>query len=794
GNPRPVATNIVDGQTMTVGGAPITITYSGNLRPTRAVALLAPGSMTHDFDQGQRYVPLAYTNPSAGTIVVTPPETINRAAPGEYLLHLVSDLGVPSTGIYIKLLPPPACVYAIDGSALSYIEAETPSRQAGPFVTVTDATRSGGAYVQVIPGSGSQLSLPDEASVMWYDVNVLADDNFFLWFLANGPDAASNSFWVSVDGNADSQLSLPAGGGWGWARLSASATTILKGSHTLKIKVRQDGAQIDKVLLTHDPNFVPTGLGGSDLTCNGSPLPPAPTNLAAMAGNAQVSLTWNAAAGASSYTVKRGSITGGPYTDFTQMGITATSFTDTGLTNGTSYFYVVTARNGGGESGNSNEASATPTLPSRPTPPTNVVATPGNGQVSVSWNAVGGATSYSVKRGRTTGGPYTDFTQTGITITNFTNTGLANGTTYFYVVTATNAGGESDISSEVSGTPFLPPPPPPPANLAATAGNGQVSLSWSAAAGATSYTVKRGSTTGGPYTDFIQPGLTTTSFTNTGLANGTAYFYVVTASNSNGESGMSNEASATPILPLPGAPTGVTATPGNTQVMLSWTPVGTAASYTVKRGHTSGGPYTDFIQPGITTTSFTNTGLTNGTPYFFVASATNATGEGPNSTQVSATPAAAGPAISNLVVNDTANSAKWSIQTNFRVGQLAFGDRTYTIDSIAASVLIGKPWIRTAANSRAYTKTSPPLATFVLTGTTVYLAIDKRWNGSNGRPSWLTDTAYVDTGFDVVVRQSSTVALPHRVWKKTGFTSGTTVTLPTIGHSAAPLCYTVIVE
>jgi outer membrane protein assembly factor BamB len=94
------------------------------------------------------------------------------------------------------------------------------------------------------------------------------------------------------------------------------------------------------------------------LLSGGGP-PPAPTNLTATAGNAQVSLSWNASSGATSYHVKRATVSGGPYT--TVGSPTSTSFTDTGLTNGTTYFYVVTAVNSAGESGNSNQVSATPT-------------------------------------------------------------------------------------------------------------------------------------------------------------------------------------------------------------------------------------------------------------------------------------------------------------------------------------------------------------------------------------------------------------------------------------------------
>jgi len=97
-------------------------------------------------------------------------------------------------------------------------------------------------------------------------------------------------------------------------------------------------------------------------SCGGTvTVPAAPTNLSATGGNAQVSLTWTGSSGATSYNVKRGTTSGGPYT--TVGSPATTGYTDTGLTNGTTYYYVVTAVNSGGESGNSSQASATPQAP-----------------------------------------------------------------------------------------------------------------------------------------------------------------------------------------------------------------------------------------------------------------------------------------------------------------------------------------------------------------------------------------------------------------------------------------------
>ncbi|MCZ8520327.1 MULTISPECIES: endo-1,4-beta-xylanase [Paenibacillus] len=100
----------------------------------------------------------------------------------------------------------------------------------------------------------------------------------------------------------------------------------------------------------------------------------------------------------------------------------------------------------------------------------------------------------------------------------------------------------------------VPQAPPAPAGLTASAGNAQASLSWSASAGAASYTVKRAATSGGPYTT-VAAGVTGTSYTDTGLTNGTTYYYVVTAVNEAGSSPSTAPVSVTPAGTAP-QPTG----------------------------------------------------------------------------------------------------------------------------------------------------------------------------------------------------------------------------------------------
>src|SRR5262249_2397209 len=87
--------------------------------------------------------------------------------------------------------------------------------------------------------------------------------------------------------------------------------------------------------------------------------------------------------------------------------------------------------------------------------------------------------------------------------------------------------------------------PAVPGGLTAVAGDGQVSLQWSAATGALSYKVKRSLVTGGPYT-VVAPGVKAKTYVDTTVTNRTTYYYVVSATNTFGESADSNEASATP--------------------------------------------------------------------------------------------------------------------------------------------------------------------------------------------------------------------------------------------------------
>jgi hypothetical protein len=186
--------------------------------------------------------------------------------------------------------------------------------------------------------------------------------------------------------------------------------------------------------------------------------PDAPTGLGATPGSNSVLLTWTAATGSpTGYNVKRSTTSGSGYTTVGTTTAPTVAYNDSVL-GGQTCYYVVSAVNGAGESTNSSQVSATPILAPPPTP-TGLAATPGNAQVLLSWTSSSFATSYTVKRSTAPAGPYSPIGGTSDPTATYTDSsGLINGTTYHYVVSATGVGGTSADTAPVSATPVGPMP------------------------------------------------------------------------------------------------------------------------------------------------------------------------------------------------------------------------------------------------------------------------------------------------------------------------------------------------
>jgi len=299
------------------------------------------------------------------------------------------------------------------------------------------------------------------------------------------------------------------------------------------------------------------------------------------AGDEEVTLDWQMVAGATTYNIyyiadptKTYSSTNKPSSTTMKAstkiaGITSAPHQITTLTNGTTYWFAISAVTSSVESDLSIAISATPsTAAPPPAAPENVRANAGNAQVTVTWTPVTGVNHYTVycytEEGLTINEgivdnipqanssqvvdsatiDWTEGSNVGVT----PNPGLVNGTTYYFFVVSVNADGKTNTSFFESATPSTIPPPFAPDLTSVTAGNAQITVNWNAVSASptvASYNIYIGTAKGvtkstGAKTSITADANPTYSATAS-VTNGTTYYIVVTAVNSNGESAESVE-------------------------------------------------------------------------------------------------------------------------------------------------------------------------------------------------------------------------------------------------------------
>jgi fibronectin type 3 domain-containing protein len=602
-----------------------------------------------------------YSQPATATVFMTPPTapaSLTGTANADGTITL--NWHVPTTGC--------PCWYNVysstdGGTTWSGPFLSTTNTWTGTYLTIgatytfyVEATNSGGAS----PPSNqvtetAQMTAPSAPAGLTGTADTTTGNIDLTW---NVPSSGCTyGCWYNVYESAD--------GGATWSGPFLSTTNSWTGTYlnvgttyTFYVEATNAGGASPpsnqvSVMSAMAPPTAPTGLTGKADTSTGN-----------------IDLTWNVPASGCPtgcwydvyVSTDGGSTWGGPYLS------TTNSWTDTYLNAGTTYTYYVAATNSGGVSPPSNQVSVTSAV-APPSAPTGLTATADTttGNIDLAWNVPASGCSngcwynvyVSTDGGSTWSAPY-------LTKTNsWTDTYLTVGTTYTYYVEATNAGGASPPSSQVSVKSAMTPPTAPTGLSGTADSNGDITLSWTAPASGCPtgcwYNVysstNGGSTWSGPYLS------ETTSWTATSLTVGTTYTYYVEATNSGGASPPSNQVSVTSYVPPAAAPTNLVATPGDGHVSLTWSAppgCGSCDYYVYYRDTATSSSYTSYLD---TTTSADVTFLNNGDKYAFYVTSDDGTQSGPSAT-VYATPEPPPPsAPTGLALtsnNDGTISMNWS--------------------------------------------------------------------------------------------------------------------------------------
>ena len=355
-------------------------------------------------------------------------------------------------------------------------------------------------------------------------------------------------------------------------------------------------------------------------TAPGPSKPPAPLSVSATGGSmSSILVSWIGILNATSYKVFKSAVDTGTFRVVDT--VTGTTYSDTGLTPGSVFYYKVSALNSLGESGQSSAVTASTAVPGHVSAKCTLQTC-----IVVTWAPVTGAASYNVYRDTSDTGTFL-FGRT-MTTDTLVDSGLAAGTRYYYRIKAVNNNGASGLSFTKNAITLSAIP----VGAGATAvSSSRIVITWPLVTGAALYKIYRNTVDTGAFT--LADSVSADTFSDTNSAGGTTYYYKISAVNGSGESGLSAPCST---LTFPGVPSGVSAAGDSSLgIMVTWQPLNGAVSYNVYRSTVDTGEYSAVGSTAADT--FSDTGLVAGATYYYKVSGLNTSGESGKSEPVPAT-------------------------------------------------------------------------------------------------------------------------------------------------------------
>ena len=543
--------------------------------------------------------------------------------------------------------------------------------------------------------------------------------------------------------------------------------------------------------------------------------PDAPTGVTATVGNGSATVSFVAPASTGGPAITGYTITSSPAGATCTVGANATTYSCTGLTNGTAYTFAVVANNGIATSDASTSSLAvTPaTVPGAPTSVTATSSASGVATVSFTAPASNGSaiTGYTV-----TSSPAGATCTVGANATTYSCSGLTDGTAYTFSVVATNAIGNSSAATAAAVTPQGAASAV--TTISAVGGDGSAVITFSGASAngstITSYSVQAYDSSGSAVsgaTCTATTSATNGSCTITGLTNGSQYTFKAVTNSTANSSAVSSVASiaTTAVTPAkaPEAPTGITTTAGTGKVTVGWTEPadnGSAiTSYTVQAydsaGNAVAGATCTATAPA--TTCDVSTNLAAGSAYIFKVTATSAAGTSAASTastsaSVNAAPSA--PRNVTAVKGNTTATVSWDAPLDSRGSDVTgYTVTAYTSGNVAAGTCTsvaptetcvvtgltnGTPYtfkvtatngIGTSAQSTASSAATPSTVPNAPTGVTVASG-DAQVTVSFTAPT--NNGGSSVTGYTVTASDGSTISGTTSPLTITGLTNGTAYT------------------